>query len=839
MFSQETVKTFSLLPPLAVLVPALGAIPVAFAGSRHEKMRNLLVFLASLATLGIVIAMTFQVFGGGILRFDTGLIDTGGDFSLKFEVDAMGAFFALIASTLWVAAVAHASVYMTHEENRTRFFIFLMVAEAATLGVFLVHDFFSLFIFFEIMGLAAYPLIIHSGTGPAKKAATKYLYMAVCGGLSLLAGIFLYMYYTGTVDFIPPEGSAFLTSPLKIAPVILLIAGFGVKAGLVPLHVWLPDAHPAAPSPASALLSGVMLKAGVYGIIRTVASFFYLPGAGEAGTGEIAGEIAAGHVVERVAAETTSLAADIRSLGLVLITVALITMLTGVVLAILQSDVKRTLAYSSISQVGFILFGAGCFVYLGEEGAIGLAGSLYHVVNHALFKGCLFLVAGSIVFRNHELNIFRLGGLFSKMRLTTLFWCIAAMGIAGIPLFNGFASKTLLHHAIVEAQHLAAEGGLPEAALLSVAEVLFVIACAGTVLYFSKLTYYIFFRKREHASSHGDKHITEVPLWMLLGSGVLAAGVIVIGIMPGEFFRHMLLPVVGIFGGLEASSVEHLHELAFFNLSNIKDAIIPFALGTTVFAAALGLKLFEKDGETRSFLRWPKWVGFNYLYVTGAEAFISSCFLTQKTCDISQAVVKKTTVDTFRSVISIARLVDGDMQLARSVVANGIPVYIKAYARGTSLNVAETLETLPSTMLDDVRSLTEKERELTAFIAHDLLGTYDVLSGTYHQTQEIIARTPEMISTELSALVDAERRVKIQAIFYLMENRAILHREFVEKKLFQAYSRLLSRKIKKLASTEYQKTTVYSGKMLDDISLGAFFIALIVVLFLLYRVFVK
>jgi formate hydrogenlyase subunit 3/multisubunit Na+/H+ antiporter MnhD subunit len=159
MFSQEAAVTISFLPPLAVLVPALAAILVALIGSRNEKWRNFIAFLASLTTLGIVITMAFPVFGGTLLRFDTGFVGTDGLFSLKFETDALGVLFALVASFLWVAAIAHASVYMTHEENRTRFFIFLMLAEAATLGVFLVHDFFSLFIFFELMGFAAFTLI--------------------------------------------------------------------------------------------------------------------------------------------------------------------------------------------------------------------------------------------------------------------------------------------------------------------------------------------------------------------------------------------------------------------------------------------------------------------------------------------------------------------------------------------------------------------------------------------------------------------------------------------------------------------------------------------------------
>ncbi|GAI49399.1 unnamed protein product, partial [marine sediment metagenome] len=157
MLVEEAAKgTFSLLPLIAMAIPAVAAVVIVAIGDRNEKLRNLVSFLAAVATFGVVLAIVIKVLGGNPLYFELRLIEIGHQISLKLMVDSMGAFFALIASILWVAAMAHSSAYMLHEQKRTRFFATMMITEAATLGIFMVHDFLSLFVFFEIMGLAAY-----------------------------------------------------------------------------------------------------------------------------------------------------------------------------------------------------------------------------------------------------------------------------------------------------------------------------------------------------------------------------------------------------------------------------------------------------------------------------------------------------------------------------------------------------------------------------------------------------------------------------------------------------------------------------------------------------------
>lgn len=597
------VNVSSILPLLAVVIPTAAAVLVVAMGDRNEKLRNLVALVAATACLGVVLVIAVRAMGGTTVCFDLGILRIGGGFSLRLAVDPLGASFALVASALWVAAMAHSSAYMQHERKRPRFFAAMLITEAAVLGTFMAHDFLSLFIFFEIMGLAAYLLVVHSETDRAKAAATKYLYMAIIGGLTLLMGILLYLGYARTFDFAAPVAGRVLNGHFPAASLACMIAGFGVKAGIVPLHVWLPDAHPVAPSPASALLSGVMIKAGAFGIIRTVTVFFHVP------------------------------PVDVQSLGFALVWMAIVTALIGMILAVRQSDLKRTLAYSSISQMGFIVLGIGCLAFLGEEGSIGLAGSLYHVVSHAFFKGCLFLVAGSVLFCVQETNMLRLGGLWRRMPVTAVTWCIAVLGLMGIPLFGGFVSKTILHHAVVEAEHLAAMGGSYNAAWLQAAEILFTAIAAGTIVYGLKMSYYVFFRSPSQGSSHAPQMAREAPARMLAGTGVLAAGVLLLGLAPGTVLRHLIVPVAEMFGGLDPHGIAHLYELEVYSWYSIKDIILPVALGTGLFAAVLvstrhSINRGERDPFSFSL---PQWLSVDRLYVRAACGLVYTCRLSEST----------------------------------------------------------------------------------------------------------------------------------------------------------------------------------------------------------------
>ncbi|MEJ5186021.1 MAG: complex I subunit 5 family protein [Candidatus Geothermincolales bacterium] len=627
------ITTFSPLPALALAVPVAGAFLALRFGDRRPGARNLTAMVSTALTLILSALLARQVLGSGPVYFDLRIMKVGEGYRGLLTVDGVGAYFSLFASILWFAASLHASKYMEHEHRRPRFFFFLLLGEATTLGVFMARDFFTLYLFFEAMGLLGYFLVVHSETERARAAAAKYLAMTVIGGLCLLMGVMLYLSTADTASFVPRPESRWLAGPFPVVAVVLLVLGFGVKAGMVPVHVWLPDAHPAAPSPASALLSGVMIKAGAYGILRVVLSFMSYPLATEGGTAHGAGSAA--HAPGGVEA-------GLRMLGFSIIWVAVATMFIGMVLALVQRDIKRTLAYSSVSQMGYILLGVGCLGYMGAEGAIGLSGALYHILNHALFKGCFFLAAGSILFCAHELDMYRLGGLWRKMPITCLCWCAAALGIMGIPLFNGFVSKTLIHHAAVEAHHLAGHIASATSGWVKAAEVLFVVTGGGTLAYITKMTYYVFFRRRasveageghgHHGSAEGGHEgheVREAHPFMLAGTGVLALGVFAAGVFPGLVLRHLVGPVAEGVRGLDAHAVEHVVTMPVFVWANIREIFIPVGIGLTVFLLGAWPDLLGRERGFSIFrLRLPAWLGVDFWYLTlarGARSLLFAC----------------------------------------------------------------------------------------------------------------------------------------------------------------------------------------------------------------------
>jgi hydrogenase-4 component B len=621
-----TILAFSVLPVLAMAFPVVGAMLAAAAGEKRARLRNWATVASSGATLFVAVLILTRVLSSGPLYFNLDIMRIGDRFVCNLEVDAISAFFVFFGAVLWFAASIHAFRYMDHEKRRTRFFFFMLLTEAATLGVFMVQDYFSLYLFFEAMGLLAYVLVIHSETDKARSAATKYICMTVVGGLSLIGGILFYLGGSGTVSFIPLANSAWLAGPFRVAALVCLIAGFGVKAGMLPLHIWLPDAHPAAPSPASALLSGVMIKAGAYGILRTALTFFQQPPAHGAEA------VSGGPAAEGAAHAASGIAGDVRALGFAIIWIAVATMFVGMLLALVQNDIKRTLAYSSVSQMGYILFGIGCMTYLGAEGAMGMGGSLYHIINHAFFKGCLFLAAGSILFCAHELDMFKLGGLWRRMPLTTVFWCIAALGIMGIPLLNGFVSKTLLHHAILESHEFAVGANLATAGWVKAAEIMFIITSGGTIGYITKMTYYTFFRRPDPEHAHHLEHVKEAPAWMLAGTGLLAAGVLFNGLFPGVLLSKLIGPTVQTVPGFDTHMAAHISEVPIFIWGNLKEVIVPLAIGITVFVLGAWPDLFgrKRRGLDVFHIRLPRWLGVDYWYVHTARGSLAMLFAGQR-----------------------------------------------------------------------------------------------------------------------------------------------------------------------------------------------------------------
>ncbi len=553
-------------PMLAVFLPLIISPLIYLIGKINERARNLLAITTAAISFLFIANLYPIIEEESQIVYKTPVLMLEG---MTFYVDGTAFIFALVTSFVWLLATIYSTSYMSHAHGRERFFAFLILTLAVDLGVLLTGDLFSLFIFFELLGLSSFVLVIHSETREAMKAGKKYLIMSVLGGLFLIFGIFLVFKNTGTLVIQPLLGGLAGLGTTKYLIAATMALGFGVKAGMFPVHVWLPEAHPVAPSPASALLSGIMVKAGIYGIIRTLLLVF--------------------SPVE--GAET--LWPIMAPAGQAMIWIGVITMFIGMVLALLQSNLKRLLAYSTISQIGYILFGIGIAAYLGFEGALGLAGAAYHFINHALYKSLLFFVAGAVYFRTNELDMRKLGGLWKKMPITFLLGLIGVFGIAGIPYFNGYASKTLLFEGIVEAAH--------ENSVFVIAEVMFLLVSGGTIAYYLKMLSMTFFGEEKEASEKADR----APMLMLIPMTVLAALIVSIGAFPSLVLERFIIPVLEGYT-FDHLAAEHILSTRFFTLVGLEEVMLVTVIGVGIYTVGAKKDLL--------FIDIPRPIGPDYWY---------------------------------------------------------------------------------------------------------------------------------------------------------------------------------------------------------------------------------
>lgn len=538
-FTLESGFTLLLLVIFIPILVSLGIFPI------HKKWGRRGVYIASLAggflPFVCLLFYVLQYWGTNSTFLFSGFLNL----QLFLAPDAFGLFLAMITSLIWFAAIYYGVDYMEREHGQPRFFFFFLLTQGGILGVFLAGDLFSLFLFFEFMTLASFPLVIHEQTEKAQYAGRQYLFLGVLGGLFILLGLFILYHQVGTLTLseLQGMGSELGESAYIILPALFL--GFAIKAGLVPLHIWLPQAHPVAPTPASAVLSGLLIKTGVFGIIRIIYTI----------------------------APLDWLAQGLFWLGL-------LTLVFGSLMAYFESSSKKILAYSSVSQIGYITVGLGAGAIMGSTGYYGALGGAYHILNHALFKASLFMSIGYVYVQTHELNIYRLGGLWKKMPITALLAIVGGLGLVGFPLFNGFPSKTLIHHGITYAE---AQTGL---GMYGYAEMLFNLGAAGTLAYTIKLIYNVFFRGPREVDHRKTVEETRMirPLFV-----VLALVMVVLGLFPTRIFDGFILPMAALFNLDVAYATKQVGSYAFFSGANLLDAVKVMGLGFFLYGVHLYL----------------------------------------------------------------------------------------------------------------------------------------------------------------------------------------------------------------------------------------------------------
>jgi len=459
-------------PLLAVLASAV-AIVLILASHSRPNVREGWSVIASVTKFAIIASMLPGVLDGTEYKWTMGEFVAGIEFALK--ADALGMLFALLASFLWIFTSFYAAGYMRglDEHAQTRFFAAFAASLSAAVGVAFAENLLTIFVFYELLSVATYPLVAHDEDEEARAAGRKYLaYTFFGGGVLVLAGTALVFILAGTVTFGETGQQLANADPaLAKAAFALLATGFGVKAGLMPLHSWLPDAM-VAPTPVSGLLHAVaVVKSGVFGIARLVLDV-YGPG----------------------------VMSDF-GLGLPLAAVAAFTLTVASIIALRQDHLKRRLAYSTVSQLSYIVLG------LAILGPTAVKGGLLHIPAHAFMKLTLFFCAGFIHVETHTDHISEMNGIGKRMPLTMVAFAVAAAGMAGIPLVAGFVSKWFLLVGAVQADQV-------------IWAVVLLVSGVLNVAYFWPIVYGAFFESHDAADSkplvegllggRGDDAATEV-----------------------------------------------------------------------------------------------------------------------------------------------------------------------------------------------------------------------------------------------------------------------------------------------------------------------------------------
>ena len=536
------------------LLPMAGGIFSFIAGKFNRKFRDYFADLICIIELLSVI-YSYKYIGTSLH------VEGVCGFGLNFMLDGFRFIYALIIAFMWSATTIFSREYLEHHHNRNRYYLYVLMTFGSIMGVFLSADFYTTFIFFEMMSLFSYVMVVQDETPDALRAAQTYLAIAIIGGLVTLTGLIFLYAKTGTFEFsklinISKEG--------LYIPGILIFVGFAAKAAIFPSHIWLPTAHTAAPAPSSALLSGLLTKSGLFGILVLSSGIFIHDSLW----------------------------------GFILLILALITMFLGAVLAVFSVNIKRTLACSSMSQLGFILTGISMQCFLGVENDLAIRGTILYMIGHSLIKLVLFLCAGVVHMNTHKLNLNDIKG-FGKGKIIFLFaFLMGGLGLMGAPLLNGYLGKTLVHEAIVEQIHMISKNGvgtltflstINEKFLFELTEWLFLISGGLTTAYVMKLFYVLFIAKPSEHLHQKEKYITPLNAFVLTLSAITFP---IFGFMPYDVADR-----VSVLGSGFMNSPEHHHFINYFSFESLEGAIISITIGIAVYFLFIQKFLIAKKSD--------------------------------------------------------------------------------------------------------------------------------------------------------------------------------------------------------------------------------------------------
>ncbi|MEW6604940.1 MAG: hydrogenase 4 subunit B [Thermoproteota archaeon] len=578
---------YSILFQAAALSFVVGALlPLSF---REGKKTGVVSF--SIATAGSTLTVALAasiILSGSLLEMSSPLPAPVPALNIEFYIDGMAAFFMLIIGLVSLAvsiySIGYVSEYSERRSKKALGFLFNLFVLSMVL-VTASDNAYSFLIFWETMSLSSFFLVIYEHESESNiRSGMTYIVMTHLG-TAFIIGSFLVMYFqTGSLSF-----DSFKNQPLQpyIKDIVFVLAfvGFSTKAGLVPLHVWLPQAHPAAPSNVSALMSAVMIKVAIYGLVRVVLDF-----AGPSSP-------------------------DSSWWGMLMVVAGSASALIGVLYAAIEKDVKRALAYSSIENIGIVVLALGLSVVFLSFGlqafaAIALLAGMYHSLNHAAFKSLLFMGAGAILFRTHTRNMEELGGLAKRMPWTALLFLIGSVAISALPPLNGFVSEWLTMQALLSSYQI------PNVALqisVAFASVAFALTAGIALATFVKIFGISFLsRPRSEAAAQAK----EIPKAMIMGMGIAAAMCVLFGIMP-----FVATEMIGSSFGLDLQSAGATSPFSFIavphgtgDMTSSMSMPAVAIMMSSVAAAVLGFAVATSSGRKAARRIYSTWdCGFGEL----------------------------------------------------------------------------------------------------------------------------------------------------------------------------------------------------------------------------------
>jgi len=487
---------------------------------------------------------------------------------MKFSLDGFRYIYAVIISFMWLITTIFSREYFRGHRNRNRYYLYVTLTLSSIMGVFLSGDLYTTFLFFEMMSLFSYIMVVQEENREAQRAAQTYLAIAIIGGLVTLTGLILFYSKIGTLDIASLSKLNLQDKNSLYLPGFLIFVGFAAKAAIFPSHIWLPTAHTAAPAPSSALLSGLLTKSGLFGVIVLSAGPFLHDS----------------------------------YWGFILIILAMITMILGAVLAVFSINIKRTLACSSMSQLGFILTGIAMQCFLGVHNDLAVRGTILYMAGHSLVKLVLFFCAGVVYMNTHELNLNEIKGFGRGKKIFMFAFLMGGLGLMGAPLWNGYLGKTLIHESIVEHIHELGEAGTlafmtvsNEKFMFEIFEWLFLISGGLTTAYVIKLFIALFILQPSPDMHEKEIYLGKFNKFILALSAIILP---VIGFLPNKIGDK-----ISILGSSFMNGPEHHHAVNYFSFENIEGAAISIIIGVCVYIFFIQ-KFLIKDGEYLDL--WPK-----------------------------------------------------------------------------------------------------------------------------------------------------------------------------------------------------------------------------------------